>query len=411
MRVVVSNALEDKFVNFVVVPNFKKVTELVGVDIVIIHKFDETDFDAGVFISDLNKSGDKKFVYINDSPTSAMKMLMNGVGGFCFEDEFYLEDEDELVALIEDLDSTAGQQLALAAPALSVLDDFVGGFSRGEDRVKAPIYLAKVKEAVNELSVLTQEQQIQLTTMGESAIEVFQKASQIIRNMNSTNEMIRQKLADLENGMSNASEKSMFSNNIMFFAPYTYRSNAKLLLIREYAPCRYLTSFVLGYLHHLHYELNRRPKLVFVIQKGAGVMAKYEGEEWPIITQDNMNLATLYDGEIVVTNNPKKEVMKELTSKPNDVFVIVDRLYGSMDIVSGRVVKVNAIGSRSDVARYKVKPEETIFPVTRQPKQLFDIPVIKSFPVDIEARYAMYNQVMSDRYSMLDAKIGLKVGE
>lgn len=409
MKVIVSTALEDKYVNFVVVKDFNRVKELNGVDTLIIHRYDDTDFNAGVHITDLyNKgSGIKTFIYINESPSTTMKMTIRGVKGFCFEDEFYFEDEDELVALIEELDSEEGQEFAAAAPALDVLDDFVGAFAKGDDRVKTPLFLAKVTDSVKELSEITQQQQLQLDAMGTSALEVFYSASNLIRNMKSQNSIIESKLRELEAGLSNggSSNRQQFQNSVQFFSQYTYRGSAKVLLIREYAPCRYLTSFVLGYLHHLHYELNRRPKAIFVIAKGQGTSLKYD--EWPIITNENMTLGSLYSNEIVATSNPKREVMKDLLTTPNDVFIVVDRLYGSVDIVSGRHIKINAVGSRSDVARYKIKPDETIFPVTKQPVQLFDIPVIKSFPVEVEARYAAYAQIMGDRYKLLDLKLGL----
>lgn len=409
MKVIISNVLPDTYTNFVLVNTFKRASELTGVDTIIVHKFAESDFDAGVFITNFHKNGVQTFVYISDTPSQTLVATFTGVGGSCFEDEFYLEDEEELIAL---LDSLAEEESLIerTAPALNVLNDFVDAASRGEDRVKTPVFLATVSSSLNEISLLTQQQSLQLTEMGKSVVAVFDKASQIIQQITNSSKQIEEKVRELENGMAtNSPARASFSNSIMFFAPYTYRSNAKLLLIREYSPVRYLTSFVLGYLHHLHYELNRRPKLVFVVGKGAGVAAKYD--DYPIITQDNMNLASLYNGEVVVTNNPKKEVMKELLSKPNDVLIVVDRLYSSVDIVSGRVVKVNALSSRSDVARFKVKPEESIFTVTRQPKQLFDIPVMKNFPVEIEARYASYAQVMGDSYGILDMKLGLKASD
>ena len=410
MKVIISNKLQDNFTSFVLVNTFKRVTELNGVDTVIIHSFDESSFDAGVFISSFQRSGIERFLYISENPDQTVKMALRGVGGFYFEDEFYLEDEEELLALLEGIESEEGKELALVTPALDVLTEFVDGVANGDERMNAPVFLESVTSAVKELSVITQQQQIQLTTMGESAIEVFVKASELIKGMNAQNKLIEEKLRELENGMAaGSSGKASFSNNIMFFAPYTYRSNAKLLLIREYSPCRYLTSFALGYLHHLHYELNRRPKLIFVVQKGAGVAAKYA--DFPVITQDNMNLGTLYNGEVVVTNNPKKEVMKELLSKPNDVFIVVDRLYGNVDIVSGRVTKVAALSSRSDIQRYREKSENSIFSVTSQPKQLFCIPVIKSFPIEAEARYAQYAQAMGKAYTTLDFKLGLKAGD
>ena len=412
MKVIVSTEVEDIFTQFVVVDSFKKVNELQGVTTLIVHKYKESDFDAGVFISTFHNNGINQFIYISENPSSTLRMVLKGVNGYYFEDEFYLEDEEELISLLEDIGMSDNDEssTALASPALDVVSDFIQSFARGEERIKAPLYLEQVTGAVNELSEITHQQELQLSTMGASALEVFEKASTIIKNMDAQRKVIEKQLEELEMSQANSvSNKPSFGNNIMFFSPYKYIGNAKVLLIREYAPCRYLTSFVLGYLNHLHYELNRRPKLIFVHQKGAGVSAKYL--EFPSISQESMGIASLYDGEIVATNNPKKEVLKDLLTKPNDVIVVVDRLYGSQDIVTGRITKVNAVGSRSDIARYKLKPEQTIFSVTRQPKELFTIPNIKQFPIEVDARYAIYSQVMANAYKILDEKVGLRVGD
>lgn len=409
MKVIVSTEVEDIFNNFVVVDSFKKVRELQGVTTLIIHKYKETDFDAGVFVSSFHTSGINQFVYISDSPSSTLLMVLKGVDGFHYSDEFYLEDEEELLSLLEDIGMTDSTSdiTDVAAPAVGVLCDFVSSFAKGDTRIKAPLYLEQVRSAVNELSEITHQQELQLSTMGASALEVFEKASTIIRNMDLQRKNIEKKLEELELSQANAvSVKPSFGNNITFFSPYKYLGNSKILLIREHAPCRYLTSFALGYLNHLHYELNRRPKLIFVHQKGAGVALKYNA--FTAITQESMMLSSLYDAEIIATNNPKKEVLKDLLSKPNDVIIVVDRLYGSQDIVTGRVVKINAVGSRNDIARYKVKPEETIFSITAQPKQLFTIPTIKQFPIEEDARYAVYSSALGDKYRMLDIRLGLQ---
>ena len=407
MKVIVSTELDDNFTKFVVVDSFKKVKELQGVTTLIIHKYKESDFDAGVFVSQFHNNGIDQFIYISSSPSSTLQMVLKGVNGYYYEDEFYFEDEEELSTLLEDLGmEDEDENTSLATSALNVVNDFVSSFAKGDERIKAPLYLENVTSAVNELSLLTHQQELQLNTMGASALEVFEKASAIIRNMDAQNKNIEKKLEELENQQSNSfSSKPAFGNSIMFFSPYKYIGNSKILLIREYAPCRYLTSFVMGYLHHLHYVLNRRPKLIFVHQKGAGVSAKYA--DFTSITQESMGMSSLYDNEIIATNNPKKEVMKDLLTKQNDVIIVVDRLYGNQDIVSGRVTKINAVGSRSDIARYKVRSEDTIFSITRQPKELFTLPTIKNFPTEIDARYAAYTQVLGSKYEILDNKLGL----
>ena len=409
MKVIVSTSIEDIFNNFVVVRSFKEARDLKGgVTTLIIHSFIESDFDAGVFISDLHKQGVTQFVYINSNPSVTLKMVLNGVDGHFFEDEFYLEEEEELLCLLEELgmegDSTSNELIATSS--IKIISDFIQAFARGEERVNIPMYLEQVNQAIDELNTVTQKQELQLTTMGNSALGVFEKASTIIKGMVTKNQELEKQLSELANNLSNASSsRPSFSNSITFFQPYRYIGTNKVLLIRELTPCRYLTSFLLGYTHHLHYVKNKRVKLVFVHQKGAGVSQIYS--EFTNITQENMNMTSLYDTEIVATNNPKKEVMKELLSKPNDITIVVDRLYGKEYIVSGKVIKLNAVSGKNDCKRFKISPNECIFSITAQPSQFCCLPTIKKFPDELDARYAVYAQVCDEIYKKFDDKLKL----
>lgn len=408
MKVIVSTSIEDIFSNFVVVRSFKEARDLKGITTLIIHSFIESEFDAGVFISDLHKQGITQFVYINSNPSVTLKMVLNGVNGHFYEDEFYLEDEEELICLLEELglEGDSSSTELVTTSSIKIISDFIQAFARGEERVNIPMYLEQVNQAIDELNTVTQRQELQLTAMGNSALEVFEKASTIIKSMVTKNQEIERQLAELSNSQSNSSSmRPSFSNSITFFQPYKYIGTSKILLIRELTPCRYLTSFLLGYLHHLHYEKNKRVKLVFIHQKGAGVSQIYN--DFTNITQETMNMTSLYDAEVVATNNPKKEVMKELLSKPNDINVVVDRLYGKEDIVTGRVIKLNAVSGKNDCKRFKINPNDCIFSVTSQPVQFCCLPTIKKFPDELDARYAVYAQVCGDIYKKLDDKLNL----
>ena len=148
-------------------------------------------------------------------------------------------------------------------------------------------------------------------------------------------------------------------------------------------------------------------KLIFVHQKSAGVSSKYS-EFSTAITQENYTVSSLFDAEIIATNNPKKEIMKELLSKPNDIFIVVDRLYGAQDIVSGRVTKVSAVSGNRDLKRFRLNAGDCIFSVSAREGALFTIPTIKKFPQEMDARYAAYSQINSDKYAILDRKLDLK---
>lgn len=406
MRVIISTDLEDNFANFKVVRSFKEIAELEGVDLLIIHKFNEDDFDVGVFISKFHKSGISNFVYMSTSPHIIVKMVVQGVKGIVCSDEFYLDDEEELEEYLKTVGIDAeGDCTSLANVSVQVVKDFIQAFARGEDRIKTPAYLAQVNQAITDLSSLTKQQEFQITTMGNSAIKIFERASLIIKSMDERRKQIENKLTELEESQSSSSSVNSFSSNTVFFPSYRYLGTKRVLFIRELSPCRYLTSFILGYEHHLHFDMNKRVKLIFVHQKGSCVAAKYS--DFTNITQESMNLASLYDSEIISTNNPKKEVMRDLLDKGMDVFIVVDRLYSNNDIVTGKVLKFNAISGMTDLDRFKVKPQDCICSVAGNDDMLYCIPTVKDYVKEVDARRATYLQLCENIYNDLDNRLGL----
>lgn len=406
MNLIVSTKLENNYTNYKVIKSFKDVLETDEIDTLIINSFDESNFDAGVFIAKIHKQGVNKFVYISQEPDMTVKMVIQGLKGYIFEDEFYLEDEEELDCLLADIGMSNEESTSLASASVGVIKDFVHAFARGEERIKVPAYLEQVSQAVNELSVLTQKQELQIRVMGTSAIEIFEKASLIIKTMVEQHKDMEQKLVELEESQNiAASSRATFSSNITFFTPFKYMGNAKILVIREVSPCRYLTSFVLGYLHHLHYDMNKRAKLIFAHQKGAGVSAKYN--DYTLITQETASMSSLYEAEVIATNNPKREVMKDLLAKKSEVFVVVDRLYQNQSIVQGRISELYAVSGATDLDRFKLQPEDCIFPVSGTENAFFTIPTIKGYVTEVDARQAAYSQICGDAYNRLDILIKL----
>ena len=251
-------------------------------------------------------------------------------------------------------------------------------------------------------------QELQITAMGTSALEVFEKASSIIKTLDTQRRTIEKQLQELEDSQNSTPSRVNLSNSLMFWQPYRYVGNTKILLIRELSACRYLTSFTLGYLHHLHYEMNKRVKLVICRQKAQGLALRYNHEMFTFINSDNANMSSLYDSEIIVTDSPKKEIMKDLLSKPCDLIIVLDRLFGNMDIVSGKITaKVNAISGRGDLQRFHVKAEDCIFSVTGVKNSFCNLFTIKDFPDEVDARYAYYNQTFAESYKKFDKKVGI----
>lgn len=406
MNIIVSTGLEDNFREFKVLKRFSALNEYVNeLDVVVLNSFEDSDFDVGIIISKLHKEGNCKFVYINENPNPLISMAITGVGGDVLKDDFYLSDEDELLGYLEN----AGvlKDKSPVTLTVSVVKDFVHAFCRGEERIKTPAYLSQVNQAVNDLVVLTQQQEIVISDMSTSAIEIFEKASKIIKTMAERKKDIEQKLEELtakDSGSSSSTGGNVFNNSAIFFPPHKYMGTKPILLIRELSPCKYLSSFVLGYHQHLKYVKNRRVKLIFVHQKGQGVSLKYNN--FFNITQESASVDSLYEGDIIATNNPKKDVMTKLLGNTNtDIFIVVDRLYSTNDIVTGKVTKLNAISGDSDIDRYKVKDEDCIGSIASNLNLFYCVPYVVDYPGETDARYATYLQLCDKIYNQIDATL------
>lgn len=400
MKVIVSKDLLDNFTHFVVVRNFEELNKLSNVEVVIVHSFEESGLDAGMALSELYNKGIKLFLYINENPISSLMLAMRGVGGKVYTDEFYLQDEEELTYLVNEVSGLDGNETTeVALTSAQVIKDFIGSFMRHEDRVNTPLYLEQVQNAIIEIESSVRENNTQLSVIGESALETFNRVSEVINGLNEQKKKLEAMLAKLEQTPSTPT-RAAFSNGVITFPSYKYVGTKKVLLIREVAPCRYLTSFLLAYRHYLQYRLNKRAKLIFVHQKGAYISKKYD--KFPSITDESKHMKTLFDESVIATNSPKAEVFKELFEKPEDIFIIVDRLYGNNDIVTGRISKLHAVGGLSDLTRFKLQKNNCIFPVSAQEGAFFTIPTFNKYPKEQDNRFVGYVQICQDRFNLLD---------
>ena len=101
--------------------------------------------------------------------------------------------------------------------------------------------------------------------------------------------------------------------------------------------------------------------------------------------------------------------MRDLLTKSNEVYIVVDRLYGNNAIVKGRVNTIDAVSSLSDIDRYKLNPENCIACMVKRPDLFGTLKTIKDYPIEVDSRQAAYLQVFEDLYAKLDRLIKVVV--
>ena len=411
MRLIISQKLEDNFKNYKVVRTFKDIANynISEISVIVIADFAELDFDAGVHITDIYKMGQNnnlKFIYINEEPSITISMIVSGIKGFIFEDTFYLDDEEELDSLISDLGSIDDSDYV--DNSASIVSDFIQSFARGEERIKAPLYLEQVKTAVEELNKVLDKKEYQITAMGESAIDVFSKASEVIRYMSNQKAALEQKLRELAENIDpdmplSGGQKPTLNNNVQYFPPIRYIKTPKMLTIHEMTPCHYLTTFIVMYVRYLHVKMHKKVKFV-VVHSGTFCDSQRYGE-FSRIGKDSCDIDSLYSHEFISLSIPRKEVINKLCDNQADLFIFLDRLYQKDCIITGKTKDLFAVGGYNDIKTFGSDPAKTILSVREAPDVFACLKSFKTFPSDPNAQMNAYYGGFQNEYMKLNQYI------
>ena len=391
MKVIIST--EDKgrdFTNFVTFHSLAEVKKLKGVDTIILHSAKESDFNIGVIISDLHTTvGNLRFIYINEHPNAVIRMCVQGVQGYFYQDEFY----DNELALI-------------TKSNFDIIFDFMKSFARGEKRVNTPIYQEQVNEAITQLSLITQEQNTQLTSMGATAMDIFARASSMMNKMQEMSSQFDKQLESIHTDK--GQQRPMLSASISYFPPVKVMSNVKILSIKEYTPCRYLISYLLAYKHWLHIVHGKSVRLIIVTGNLVTPNLKYS-DLGSIIDSSNTSasLKSMLSKDVLILKSPKKEIINSILAIPYDLTIVVDKMYNNGFIVDGKVTKLNAVSGVSDLDTFKLRKEETIFSTNPVKGGFTTILSINNIPKEVNGKLSAYMQMCKDNsFEELTTKLG-----
>lgn len=406
MKVIVSDKLDITYTKYMLMRSFKEVLDNASsISTVVIHHADSKEFDLGVYISKLKEAGIRRFVYINENPIGAVKLCILALEGLVLEDEDLFEDEEGLDMIIEEFFEDGANSTALTTQSsVDILSDFIQAFTNGDSKINAPVYIEQVNSALNELALYTQNQELVIKDFATTALDTFNNVSILITKMQDRKQDLEAKLKAMEASImknTNAVTPKERMNQALYFQSYQYIGGAKVIQIRELSPCRYLTSFLLGYHYYLSVMLNKRVKLIVCYSKSHCNGKKYD-TGFTIINQESKNNKILYTADIIATNTPNNTVMEELMHQKDDVIIVLDRLRNSQPILKKtNVVTLNAISGMSDLRRFDVKPMECIFTTTKHPSNFCCIPHIKGYAPDGDTRRAQYLQACKEYYDKL----------
>jgi len=420
MVVIISNELENNYKKFTVYSNFDALKGISGVDCVILHSFppelDEVSIGSSI-VNLKSKQGVDKFIYISENPLTSVKAIVQSLGGIVLDKTFYFDYEDELEEVLDmfdddETDDDTENKLAVISnnENITYINSFLENCIVSSSVEITPIILENLKSALDAIKNELDNNVLEQKRLCSVVLNIFKKFTKIMSEKDNALQEVKESMAfviDDYNAIKDNNTTKSFNSGISLFPTVQYAGLGKVLSVREYSHCIYLTSFMIAYYNHLAIEMNIRVKLVFVHLKNSMISKKYSAF-CACITPESVGNTGIYNNPIVAVNTPKSETMKKILQGA-EIYIIVDRMYSNSPIVKsqGKEVIINAVGGVSDIDRFALDPNDTITPIIKKQSQPFAISRVVKYSTDVECRRSAYNLNFQDQFKVLDNRLGL----
>ncbi len=409
MNIVVSKKKSLEESGFLRVETLKEADSVVGrIDCLVYHKSDETSEDKILYLNRL-KSRVGNFIYVcNEKDTDmVIKMVITGLNGKYFDDEFFIESGNELYNLVNSLDEVT--EIAELG-GVSVLSDFLNRYLKNGSSNFSTGYLVVVKEAVQNLMSEYNQKNLEILQMSENATELFSNTAEILSAMKKEHGEMKKVINKLESDVKKNAVLAVQSNqastvrrvpSLMFFPQVSYMKEKKIIRIKEIGDFRYLTSFMLGLRIYFETIKNVRPKLIFIEPIGEVYEKKYEDYSW--VTQAKIKDKKYYYNNIVFTNCPNREVLTNLLDDMDyDTFIVIDRLKSSpTHVLNSKGSLYYAVSGKSSIDKFNLPVKNIISCVEPIKGSLFTVCGSERYPEEKSSRERFYLSEFSKEFLML----------
>ena len=390
------------FHGFERVRSVKDITKLTKKSYLIIESYDDKDFELALFlINSVMSLGIHQVAYVTDNPVQIIDELMKSINAYRAHLPESIETPENISALMRAMaDEDKSDDQETLVENLEVLTDFVNSKVEGEPKVKRRLITSSLQTIVSALddTVFSDRLRRQIQDMIVSFI------------MNTNN--LQREISKLEKEIVNLKASTMSgANGISSFQQYTYVGNARVLLIKEHTPTRYLTSFLISFINYLSDVASVKSKLIIIDNNNDNLDVRYEGIKKADFETIRKEVATLTLSPVVYTATPNKSVLDTLFESVGvELFVVLDRTQKSINAVTGRSIKVaNAVSSKSKMRKLNLNANETIVNDQADVSQLGMISLVESYPKLEDARILTLQQAFSNVMKNLAEYSGVKI--
>lgn len=389
--------------NVKVVRSVKDVVTVTRSSFVVFESSDDLLEDAVSFLVGVVKRVlNTHLVYIASNPVPLIEEVIKGLGSQSLRDDSYLDDLNsysELIDYLEKGDTSLDEDEDISSE-ISVLDSFVS------EQVEnlSPIQRSMVQDSYDKV-VGTLDEMTSKDVLREQLVNFAHVSRERVVSLEQDLKLKEKEVANL------APRGGGFLAGTNNYPVYNYSGSAKVLVVKEHSPCRYLTSFLYAFAERQEKVNNIKTKLIVVSSKNYMTELRYKGafdEANPTtIVQSRGRLMT---STKVYTTTPTAAVMDFLMqSLGYDLYVILDRTDKKEECVAGRGIKtVHAVSNLNHMRALKLEVKNTIVNDLGVQGQLGVLAMINNIGTKNDERIAKIQQGMDITVTLLENILGLQ---
>ena len=389
--------------NVKVVRSVKDVVTVTKSSFVVFESSDDLLEDAVSFLVGVVKRVlTTPLVYIASNPVPLIEEVIKGLGSQSLRDDSYLDDLNsysELIDYLEKGDTSLDEDEDISSE-ISVLDSFVS------EQVEnlSPIQRSMVQDSYDKV-VGTLDEMTSKDVLREQLVNFAHVSRERVVSLEQDLKLKEKEVANL------APRGGGFLAGTNNYPVYNYSGSAKVLVVKEHSPCRYLTSFLYAFAERQEKVNNIKTKLIVVSSKNYMTELRYKGafdEANPTtIVQSRGRLMT---STKVYTTTPTAAVMDFLMqSLGYDLYVILDRTDKKEECVAGRGIKtVHAVSNLNHMRALKLEVKNTIVNDLGVQGQLGVLAMINNIGTKNDERIAKIQQGMDITITLLENILGLQ---
>lgn len=383
--------------NVKVVRSVKDVVTVTKSSFVVFESSDDLLEDAVSFLVGVVKRVlNTHLVYIASNPVPLIEEVIKGLGSQSLRDDSYLDDLNsysELIDYLEKGDTSLDEDEDISSE-ISVLDSFVS------EQVEnlSPIQRNMVQDSYDKV-VGTLDEMTSKDVLREQLVNFAHVSRERVVSLEQDLKLKEKEVANL------APRGGGFLAGTNNYPVYNYSGSAKVLVVKEHSPCRYLTSFLYAFAERQEKVNNIKTKLIVVSSKNYMTELRYKGafdEANPTtIVQSRGRLMT---STKVYTTTPTAAVMDFLMqSLGYDLYVILDRTDKKEECVAGRGIKtVHAVSNLNHMRALKLEVKNTIVNDLGVQGQLGVLAMINNIGTKNDERIAKIQQGMDITVTLLE---------